>query len=52
MKEKKYSYIPDPQRAILRKRLQRVGLPKKQTLSPDDPRKFGVLASEQPPPNS
>ncbi|XP_049923334.1 uncharacterized protein LOC126404274 [Epinephelus moara] len=54
VKEKKdYSYIPDLQRGILRKRLQSGGgLPKKQTLRPDDPRNLGVLASVQPPPTA
>lgn len=54
MKEKKqYTYIPEIQRAILARRLRSgSGLPRKQTLRPDDPRRLGVLAPEQPPPTS
>nr|XP_055049509.1 uncharacterized protein LOC129435004 isoform X2 [Misgurnus anguillicaudatus] len=54
MKEKKhYTYIPEIQRAILARRLGRgSGLPRKQTLRPDDPRRLGVLAPQQPPPTS
>ncbi|XP_061580826.1 uncharacterized protein LOC133446766 [Cololabis saira] len=52
LKEKKdYFYIPDLQRAILRRRLQSGGgLPRRQTLRPDDPRRLGLLAPVSPPP--
>ena len=54
MKEtKQYSYIPELQRAIVKKRLDSgTGLPRKQTMRPDDPRRLGVLAVEQPPPTA
>ncbi|XP_063076603.1 uncharacterized protein LOC134466651 isoform X1 [Engraulis encrasicolus] len=50
---KQYSYIPDLQRAIVKRRLESgTGLPRKQTMRPDDPRRLGVLAKEQPPPTA
>lgn len=54
LKEKKdYSYIPELQRAIVRRRLgSRGGLPRKQTLRPDDPRRLGLLAAGEPPTTS
>lgn len=54
MKEKKqYTYIPEIQIAILARRLGRVsGLPCKQTLRPDDPRRLGVFPLQQQPPTS
>ncbi|XDV26163.1 hypothetical protein PO909_029940, partial [Leuciscus waleckii] len=51
--KKDYSYIPDLQRAIVAKRLQSgVGLPRKQTLRPDEPRRLGLLAPVPPPPTA
>ncbi|CAM4570179.1 unnamed protein product [Leuciscus chuanchicus] len=47
MKVKQYTYIPEIQRAILARRLgSGSGLPRKQTLRPDDPRRLGVLAPQ------
>ncbi|XP_067271162.1 uncharacterized protein [Pseudorasbora parva] len=48
--EKNYSYIPDLQAAILRKRLDSDrGCPRRRILRPDDPRTLGLLPSVQPP---
>jgi hypothetical protein len=51
--KKQYTYIPEIQRAILARRLgSGSGLPRRQTLRHDDPRRLGVLAPQQPPPTS
>ncbi|XP_028425707.1 uncharacterized protein LOC114549554 isoform X1 [Perca flavescens] len=47
---KDYSYIPDLQAAILRKRLHSErGLPRRRILRPDDPRTLGLLPNVPPP---
>ncbi|KAG5268917.1 hypothetical protein AALO_G00217890 [Alosa alosa] len=51
LKEKKnYGYITDLQRAIVRHRLRSgAGLPRRQTLRLDDPRRLGLLAATPQP---
>ncbi|XP_065131571.1 uncharacterized protein [Paramisgurnus dabryanus] len=53
-KEKKqYSYIQDLQKAILGRRIRSGrGLPRKQMLRSDDPRRMGLLAAVPPPPTA
>lgn len=50
LKENKdYGYIPELQKAILSKRLQSgMGLPRRRSLRPGDPRHLGLLAASQP----
>ena len=40
---KTYGYIPELQAMILQKRLAGKGMPRRRTLRPDDPRRYGPL---------
>ncbi|KAG5277666.1 hypothetical protein AALO_G00090020 [Alosa alosa] len=40
---KTYGYIPELQAMILQKRLAGKGMPRRRTLRPDDPRRYGLL---------
>ncbi|XP_073669281.1 uncharacterized protein [Paramisgurnus dabryanus] len=51
--EKSYAYIPELQARILKGRFTSgVGMPRKRTLCPDDPRRLGVVPPILPPPTS
>ncbi|XP_030268504.1 uncharacterized protein LOC115579134 [Sparus aurata] len=51
--EKSYCYISELQARILNRRVTSgVGMPRKRTLRPDDPRQLGVVAPIPPPPTS
>ncbi len=41
--KKTYGHIPDLQARILQKRLTSRGMPRRRSLRPDDPRRFGLL---------
>lgn len=41
--KKTYGHIPDLQARILQKRLTSKGMPRRRSLRPDDPRRFGLL---------
>ncbi|CAM4724406.1 unnamed protein product [Leuciscus chuanchicus] len=48
---KMYAYIPDLQKAILRRRLESgSGLPRRRTLSEDDPERLGLVGTADTPP--
>lgn len=47
---KTYAYIPDLQKAILRRRLESgSGLPRRRTLSEDDPERLGLVGTADTP---